>query len=142
MDNQMLELSFKIIMFVFLITIVYYIFMSLALYNYFKVTGHSAKAWKAFVPFVLNHQILIMGGMNPLLILVIIFGNIIPIFGTVIVVFLVAMSYYNMYLKFSGSEKALLGTILVFIPLGSFVYHMLVLNKKENIIYVEQENIM
>lgn len=112
----------------------------IGLFGYFKVTGYQNKAWKAFIPYLNYHQILILAGMNPSLVIAILLLPVIPFLGAFFALYLVISAYYKMYTKYSGPDKALIATLFTLIPFASLIYHLLVLNKPENIINTVQEH--
>lgn len=130
--STMVALFFILVMFMTAMIII----NGIGLFGYFKATGYEAQAWKAFIPYFNYHQILILAGMNPTLIILIIFASVIPIVGSFIALYLVISGYFRMYTRYSGPERALIATLLTLIPFASVIYHLVVLNKPENIINV------
>lgn len=126
--------------FIFMMFIISMIIINgIGLFGYFRATGYEKQSWKAFVPYFNYHQVLILAGMNPILILLIIFGSLIPVIGSFIALYLVIVAHYRMYSRYSGQNRAMFATLFILIPFASLIYHLIVLNKPENIINASTE---
>lgn len=114
--------------------ILYYVITSLAYYKYFQACGYPEKAWKAWVPFVRDHQVLSMSNLSTkwmFLLVMIIFIFTIPLVLFVYYI-VIAVANYQMFENYNGRDKAIPAILLYLVfPIGLVIYMFAVLNRPE-----------
>lgn len=114
--------------------LIYYIITSLAYYKYFQACGYQDKAWKAWIPFVRDHQILSMSDLSTrwmFILVLVVFIFTIPLVLCIYYI-VIALANYQMFENYNGRDKAIPAILLYIVfPIGLVIYMFTVLNRPE-----------